>query len=119
MMFAKPRYYKLHGRRALPCSDMLSWAKWFETADRRVAEDHPAEDCSVSTVFLGLDHNFDPTNPSPVLYETMVFGGPMDGHCERYRTWKQAEEGHATVLHRVVLSIQKAIAESDALLSRM
>jgi hypothetical protein len=48
----------------------------------------------VSTVFLGIDHNFG--NGPPLLFETMVFGGEYDGYCKRYSTWEEAEGGHKT-----------------------
>lgn len=49
---------------------------------------------SVSTVFLGVDHNFSGEG-APVLYETMVFGGSLDMESERYRTRDEAVAGHA------------------------
>lgn len=47
----------------------------------------------VSTVFLGLNHAYRPG--PPVLFETMIFGGPMDEYQERYYTEEQAAAGHA------------------------
>lgn len=46
----------------------------------------------VSTVFLGLDHGWG--DGPPILFETMTFGGPHDGDCERYSTWNEAVVGH-------------------------
>lgn len=48
-------------------------------------------DVLVSTVFLGMDHGFGGT---PLLFETMVFGGEFDGWCMRWSTWDEAESGH-------------------------
>lgn len=39
-----------------PERDPIAWARWFETADRRVALTRVGE-YTVSTVFLGLDHS--------------------------------------------------------------
>jgi len=75
-----------------PCG-LLEWAVWFETADRRVAEDYFLRDVRVSTVFLGLDHRFFGDGP-PLLFETMIFGGEHDGYQRRYATWEEAEAGH-------------------------
>ena len=50
------------------------------------------EDVSVSTVFLYMDHSF--TGGTPLLFETMIFGGLHDGHQERYTNWECAERGH-------------------------
>ena len=61
------------------------------TDKRRVAKD-VSGDVVVSTVFLGLNHNYgaDP----PILFETMIFGGEHDEDQWRYETWNQAIEGH-------------------------
>lgn len=46
----------------------------------------------VSTIFLAVDHQTG--GGPPVLFETMIFGGPHDGYQERYSTWGEAEAGH-------------------------
>ena len=53
----------------------------------------------VSTVFLGIDHQHD--DGPPHLFETLVFGGPMDDAMERYSTWADAEAGHVAMVERV------------------
>jgi hypothetical protein len=77
-----------------PCQDIMAWARWFNTADRRVASTVIGE-VEVSTVFLALDHSFDAD--APLLYETLVMGGEHDGEITRYSTRQQAEDGHAAV----------------------
>jgi hypothetical protein len=47
---------------------------------------------TVSTVFLALDHSFG--DGPPVLWETMVFGGPADMDQQRYTSREAAEAGH-------------------------
>lgn len=74
-------------------TDILEWARWFERAEnRRVAETNLPNGIMVSTVFLGLDHNF--YGGPPVLWETMIFGGPHDQYQERYTSREAALEGH-------------------------
>ncbi len=80
------------------CNDLMAWAKWFETANRHVAETQ-FESVRVSTVFLGLDHSFG--GIVPVLWESMVFGGPLDGEQERYTSRADAEAGHTALCQRV------------------
>ncbi len=80
--------------------DLITWAKWFEKADRHVAKDDIGE-VRVSTIFLGLDHNFNDEG-TPILFETMVFEGKLHGEQERYCTWKEAEEGHKVMVKRVL-----------------
>lgn len=71
-----------------------------KNTERRVAIDRVG-DVTVSTVFLQHDHNWSSSN-RPVLFETMVFGGPLDEEQWRYCTWEEAEAGHAEVLARVI-----------------
>ena len=82
----------LEGHKVVRCDDLMKWAKWFETADLHVAKTTLSNGVEISTVFLGLDHNF--TGKPPILFETMVFGGELDEQLERYSNWQDAEEGH-------------------------
>lgn len=58
----------------------------------------------VSTVFLGVDHNFVGGSNPPVLFEAAVFyhraDGPqvMDEHFCRASTWDEALAQHAEVV---------------------
>ena len=61
----------------------------------------------VSTVFLGLDHAHD--GSQPVLFETMVFGGPLDEEQWRYHTWDEAVEGHRRAARRAAWAPVKAV----------
>lgn len=87
--------YVLRGKTPVKCDDLLEWAQEFEKGDKRhVAETWVKEkEIRVSTVFLGLDHSFG--DGPPLLFETMIFGGPRDGYQDRYPTWGEAEKGHA------------------------
>lgn len=78
--------------------DVLEWAKWFETAERTIARTKVGLSV-VSTVFLGLDHNFS-NQGLPVLFETLTFGGPLDGEMERYTTLDKARMGHERMVSR-------------------
>lgn len=95
--------YILRGTEAIPEPDLLTWARWFETAERQVARTELAEGISVSTVFLSLDHQWG--HGPPILYETMVFGGPLHEEQEQYHTWQEAEEGHQEMVARVRLAL--------------
>lgn len=88
---------RLEGRGAVEM-----WGAWYATADRRLAVTTipgPDAPIRISTVFLGLDHQFG--DGPPVLWETMVFGGPLDGNLERYSTRADALAGHADIVARV------------------
>lgn len=90
--------YILDGKKPIPCSDLMEWASWFETSNRRVAQDEIG-DAQISTVFIGLDHSFG--NGPPLVFETMIFGGPHDQHQTRASTWDEAEQQHAEAVAMV------------------
>lgn len=64
---------------------------------RHVALTHLDNNVTVSTVFLTLDHALIPDS-KPVLFETMIFGGPHDQDQWRYYTWDQAGRGHYAIV---------------------
>lgn len=70
---------------------MSEWASAFETREH-VGKTEAAPGVDVSTVWLGLDHNYG--GGPPMIFETMVFGGPLDQDCERYHTEAEALAGH-------------------------
>lgn len=87
-------YYILHDDHTITSTDdVLEWARWFEVRDnRRVALTKARFGATVSTVFLGIDHNWG--DGPPLIFETMVFGGPMDENQVRYSTYEEALRGH-------------------------
>ena len=91
-----PDFYILVGKMPVAV-DMMTWAKWFENIDHRRVALNEYDGLYVSTVFLGRDHNFSEEGP-PLLFETMVFGGRLDGYQTRSSTWMQAEASHAYLL---------------------
>jgi hypothetical protein len=91
-------YYILQGKLAVPCDDLMTWGRWMETHDRRVGFDTvgPYE---ISTVFLGLDHQFGVG--LPILFETMIFAGNFsDLYQDRCGTWQEAVEMHAVAVEQ-------------------
>ena len=92
--------WMLRDGQPVPATDSMEWAEWMETssAERRVAKTEIGE-VKVSTVFLALDHSFG--GSAPVLWETLVFGGPLDGEMERYTSRDKAVAGHAAMVKRV------------------
>ena len=93
--------YKLNDDHSISeCNDVIEWGKAFESVNRKVAETEVG-DARISTVFIGLDHSFG--NGDPLLFETMIFGGPRDDHMRRYATWDDALIGH----HEMVATERK------------
>lgn len=82
--------------------DTLAWAKWFETAERIVAQERVG-DVEVSTVFLGLNHNYG--EGPPLLWQTMTFAkdgaSGLDGLQERYASKEAALAGHKAMVAKV------------------
>lgn len=79
--------------------DRDKWARWFIQAERHVADEQIGES-RISTVFRGIDDRFG--DGSPVLWETMVFGGPLDQEQDRCSgTRKEALAMHARMVKRV------------------
>ena len=93
------RQYILSGHGVIECPDELEWAQWYETADRRVDLTRVGS-VEVSTVFLSLDPRYIGDGP-PLVFETLVFGGVMDGEMERCSTWDEAVAQHAAMVSRV------------------
>lgn len=89
-------------------NNLLKWATWMETNERNIAFTK-FKTKEVSTVFLGLDHNFGLKN-EPILFETMVFSTKLskfklftetfkshksyDKYTRRYATKAEAIKGH-------------------------
>ena len=89
------RFYTLDDKNnPVPCS-LDEWGKYFKhdfkENKRRVAEDRIGE-YYISTIFLGVDHNFFEVGP-PLVFETMVFKDDDYGcaiYENHYSTWNEA-----------------------------
>lgn len=87
-------------------AELVEAARWRQNfPDKWQVANTELPGCRVSTVFLAHDHNFFGGGP-PVLFETMVFEGPLDMEQWRYCTWEEAEEGHKAVVQLVSATIQ-------------
>jgi hypothetical protein len=108
---AVPKYYVLVNHVPHPVS-LKAWVA--VAATRRPTEDpwrvaftDLTDTCYVSTVFLGTNHRFLGKGP-PLLFESMVFGGPTHGEMRRYSTWDDAEIGHQAMVARARKEIANA-----------
>lgn len=81
--------------------DVRAWGRWLDEHNRdRVLARTETEGGVVSTVFLGLDHNFNRVGP-PILWETLILSGPHGGYMQRYSTDYAARAGHANVVRHL------------------
>jgi hypothetical protein len=112
--------YIFRDGQAIQEPDSMRWAEWFETADRHVAFTELADgSVQVSTVFLGIDHQFG--KGPPVLWETMVFHelpgqrrdeSPDFGDLQRrYASHEDALRGHAEIVAMIEESYRLIRAE--------
>ena len=96
-------YYILNDAdKPVPVENVTLWARLLQNmpvGQRRVASNFVG-DVRVSTVFLGIDHNFS-LSGDPILWETMIFGGPEDGFQRRYTSKADAIVGHAEAMKLV------------------
>jgi hypothetical protein len=105
----RPRYYD---KDTTPI-ELMDWAHKFEDTEyKRVAETTLPDGTYISTVWLGLDHQFG--DGPPLIFETMVFDASMgtmfDGdYTDHYTLLSEAEEGHLAVVLKV-----RAALDTDA-----
>lgn len=86
-------YYILKDKKAVPTKDLLEWVKMFEDTKSRIVKQEECKAHRISTVFLGIDHNWVGTDP--LLFETMVFDkNGNEVYCDRCSTWDEAELMH-------------------------
>jgi hypothetical protein len=131
-------WYILKGKTPVVEPDMMKAAQWFATADRNVALTDTNLH-TVSTVFLGYDHNH--WGPAPILFETMVFERWSDDRQDeprredmkgrlsdwlesldimrRYPTWGDAEVGHEKTVAEVLRAEQDANNQLFATIRKM
>ena len=81
-----------YGYEGEPLEDFRQWAILFADEERRVVGFTALDGVEVSTVWLGLDYSIGPG--PPLIYETMIFGGPHDERQWRYPNRDAALAGH-------------------------
>jgi len=93
----------------VPTTDFEAWAEWREDHHddlqlERTVFQHPTHGrIAVVTVFTGRDHRLTGTTGAPVLWETLVFGGPpsAQGERDRYDSRQAARDGHQAICQTV------------------
>lgn len=89
--------------------DLIKWANWFETADRTIKKE-TINGVYISTVFLGLDHNF--SGGKPILWETLVQGPGWD-EMQRYSSLEAAKKGHEEFAAIILMEAKNATKKHD------
>lgn len=88
-----------------PAKGIIEFGRWYENAKRHIGNTivfGGQQTVRISTVFLGLDHNYYDDGP-PLVFETMVFDSAYSNHavedegidaCIRYPSLEEAWHGH-------------------------
>jgi len=114
-------YYDKKGKKI----EMMEWAKLLEQDDYKIVKQETLPDGKfVSTVWLGLDYNFDGRS-KPIIFETMVFSGKKEtfklmgrdmtlNHgdevdIDRYSTLKEALVGHDKMVFKYTNKLKKNV----------
>lgn len=95
-------------RNVIPASLMELSTYLEESTEERIVKRDTVNGLRVSTVFIGLDHNFsmpeerEKEDYKPYIFETMIFDvDEKEIYCDRYATWAEAEEGHQKAIKLV------------------
>jgi hypothetical protein len=104
---AKVEHYILDENDEPVLVGMMECARWcMNNPDKVHVAKTELADCELSTVFLRMDlgsgfmcENLRTAGPYvPTLFESMWFGGPLDGEQRRYHTKAEALIGHQEML---------------------
>lgn len=101
----KNRYFILDLDKNPVATTFLAYTLWESKQKTRHVGDTRINGCRVSTVFLGVNHNW--SGGPPVLFETMIFTRrcgsyrTLDQIQRRYCTWQQAQTGHDEIVRAV------------------
>lgn len=105
-------YYILDEQTKMPVRAAISvWARWLESADRKVEDTALGEGVFVSTAFLGMAYIYN--EGQPLLFATTVTGGSMNGSANYYATWEEAVAGHHEMVGVVLLAELGATDEEN------
>lgn len=99
------KLFVLEGRFPRRAESLEEWGMMMEDLEsRRVGFTELPDGVQVSTVFVGIDQRY-VEGGSPLLFETMIFGGELDGECRRFTTWEEAETGHREAVEAAAAAV--------------
>lgn len=100
---ARHQYYVLDEKHRVWPAKFEEWMQWYEgsqfNGSRLVGWTQITSQVEVSTVFLGIDHRWIGKGP-PIVFETMIFGGPLNHEQWRYSSWDDADAGHKAAVRK-------------------
>jgi len=90
--------YILRDGKPVRCDDLVEWSQWIgDVRNFRVGYDELPGAVRVSTAFLGVAPA---AAKSPLLFQTNIFGGQLNGFDLMYHTLEEARAGHAAAVSR-------------------
>ncbi|MEH1796438.1 hypothetical protein [Nostoc sp.] len=95
-------YYKLEGQTPVAVESFMEWSLWIISAQTTVMINELRQSI-ISTRFVGIDLNpgSSNSNSQPMVFETLVMGGELDGKRNFYPTWDEVIEGHLKICTQV------------------
>jgi hypothetical protein len=95
-------YYKLEGQTPVAVESFMEWSLWIMSASTTVMINE-LKDSIISTRFVGIDLNpgSSNSNSQPMVFETLVMGGALDGKKNFYPAWDEAIQGHLKICTQV------------------
>ncbi|MEH2034617.1 MAG: hypothetical protein V7K67_34320 [Nostoc sp.] len=97
-------YYKLEGQTPVPVESFTDWFLWAASVGNEMTVMiNELNSCIISTRFVGIDLNpgSGNSNSQPMVFETLVMGGALDGKRNFYPTWDEAIKGHLKICTQV------------------
>jgi hypothetical protein len=105
----KTIYYILSNTgQVIKCKKFSAWPNFMSSIDGRIIAEDNIGNVTISTVFLGINNSCDESE-QPKIFETMVFGGLLNGTESHCATLKQAKAMHKKMVQRVKQSINMDI----------
>jgi hypothetical protein len=99
------KFFVLDGQTPVQVANASDWLAWRQrNADKLQVARIKTRGALVSTLFIGF-HD--------AVFETMVFGGPLDKKMLRAKTWDEALENHKAMV-ATVRDQAKVEAENNA-----
>ena len=95
-------YYKLERQTPIAVESFMEWYLWIMSASTTVMINE-IKDSIISTKFIGIDLNpgIGNSKSQPMVFETLVMGGTLDGKRNFYPTWDEAIQGHLKICTQV------------------
>lgn len=97
MSIREPYHFDREGN---PLTDLMEWGRLHMDIRYKTVAKAVVGEARVSTVWLGYNYQFG--DGPPLIFETMIFGGPRDDETWRYPTEDEARVGHQRVVDELV-----------------